>query len=111
LGIDRRTVTEVLGEAWGNDDPATLVIDNEMNLSIFGGCNRFSGQLVFLGERLMFSEDFAATSMACPDEVEMLERRFLSGLRQVVDYLRYGAGLIMTNAKGHAVLYFVETPE
>lgn len=104
-------MTEVFGEAWGNDDPATLVIDNEMNFSIFGGCNRFSGQLVFWGDGLAFPEDFAATLMACPDEVEALERRFLAALRRVVDYVRYGAGLVMIDAEGRAVLHFAEAPE
>ena len=36
--------------------------------------------------------------MACPDEVEALERRFLAALMQVSDYVRYGAGLVMTDA-------------
>lgn len=105
------TVTEVFGEAWPNDDPAALVIDDEMNVSAFGGCNRFRGHLQLSGRGLAFPDNFAGTMMACPDEVEAQERRFLAALMQVSDYVRYGAGLVMTDAEGRAVLHLVETPE
>ena len=105
------TVTEVFGEAWQNDDPATLVIDDETNFAIFGGCNRFTGQLAPSGLGLAFPENIAGTMMACPDEVEALERRFLAALMQVSDYVRYGAGLVMMDSDRRAVLHFVETPE
>lgn len=105
------TVTEVFGEAWQNDDPATLVIDGEMNFAIFGGCNRFTGQLAPFGLGLAFPENIAGTMMACPDEVEALERRFLAALMQVSNYVRYGAGLVLMDSDGRAVLHFVETPE
>ncbi len=105
------SVKEVFGETWQNDDPATFVIEDEMNFSIFGGCNRFSGQLAASGRGLAFPENIAGTMMACPDEIEALERRFLAAIMQVSDYVRYGTGLIMTDADGRAVLHFVETSE
>jgi putative lipoprotein len=49
--------------------------------------------------------------MACPDAVETIERRFLGALLQVSDYVRYGSGLVMTDADGRAVMHFVEMPE
>ncbi len=104
-------VTEVFGETWPNDDPATLVVDDNMNFAIFGGCNRFSGQITPSVSGLAFPENIAGTLMACPDEIEGLERRFLAALRQVADHVRYGAGLVMTDAQGRAVLHFVERPE
>lgn len=105
------TVTEVLGQSWTAADAATLFLDDEMNLSVFGGCNRFRGQVVLSDDGLAFPEDLAGTLMACPDEVEAQERRFLSALRQVSGYVRYGAGLVLTNSAGNAVLHFVETAE
>jgi GH24 family phage-related lysozyme (muramidase) len=39
------------------------------------------------------------------------ERRFLAAIMQVSDYVRYGTGLVMTDADGRAVLHFVETSE
>jgi putative lipoprotein len=103
--------TEVFGEPWGNDDPATLMIDDEMNFSLFGGCNRFRGQLVLMGGEIGFPRNFAGTLMACPDEVEALERRYLEALSASAGYVRYGAGLVMTDARGNAVVHFVEQPE
>ena len=38
-----RTAPEVFGDAWEGTDPATPVIEDAMNFSIFGGCNRFAG--------------------------------------------------------------------
>jgi putative lipoprotein len=105
------SVTEVFGEAWQNDDPATFVIDDEMNFAIFGGCNRFSGQVAPTGDALAFPENMAGTLMACPEAVEGAEQRFLGALRQVSGYVRYGAGLVMIDTDGRAVLHFVETPE
>ena len=104
-------VTEVSGVAWANDDPATLIIDDEMNFSIFGGCNRFNGQLTLSDGEVSFPENFAGTLMACPDEIEALERSFLNALTRVSGYVRYGAGLVMTDPLGNAVLHFDERPE
>lgn len=105
------TVTEILGEPWPGHDPATLVIDDAMNVSVFGGCNRFRGRLPPSAGGLAFDQNMAGTLMACPGEIEQAERRFLSALGLVADYVRYGAGLVMTDARGRAVLHFIETPE
>lgn len=104
-------VTEVFGTPWPNDDPATLVIDAEANVSAFGGCNRFRGQALPADGSLAFSANFAGTLMACPEPVEVQERRFLDALTQVAGYVRYGAGMVMTDARGNAILHFVERPE
>ena len=104
-------VTEVAVAPWGNDGPATLNIDTEMNVAIFGGCNRFVGAVTVTGGQIAFPENLAGTLMACPPEVEELERGFLEALRGVVGYVRYGAGLILTDADGRALLHFVERPK
>jgi hypothetical protein len=46
-----------------------------------------------------------------PDHMEKQERRFLDALAQVIGNLRYVAGLVMTDARGNAILHFVERPE
>lgn len=104
-------VTEVETAPWPNDDPATMTIDEDMNLSIYGGCNRFSGQVDILGDRIAFPENMAGTLMACPPEIEDAERGFIATLSRVSRYVRYGGGLVMTDAEGHALLHFVEKPE
>lgn len=63
------------------------------------------------GFGLAFPENMAWTMMDCPDEIEAQERRFLDALAQVSDYVRYGAGLVMEDFDGRAVLHFFETPE
>ncbi|MBS0124482.1 META domain-containing protein [Thetidibacter halocola] len=104
-------VTEIAGEAWPNDDPATLIVDDGLAFSIFGGCNRFVGRLDVTDTGIAFPENFAGTLMACPDTVEAAERRFLSALRLVAGYARDGSTLELTDAAGATVLRFAERPE
>lgn len=99
-------VTEVMGAPWETAEPATLNMDDDMNFSIFGGCNRFRGQAVLLGNEIAFPESIAGTLMACPDDVEAQERNFIDALRRVASYVRYGAGLVMIDAGGNALLHF-----
>jgi putative lipoprotein len=104
-------VTEVMGDSWRNDDQATLTIDDEMNFSVFGGCNRFSGQLTLNERTIAFPQNFAGTLMACPDDIEAMERRLLDALARATGYVRYGAGLVLTDTAGHALLHFEEHTE
>ncbi|MCU0907490.1 MAG: META domain-containing protein [Rhodobacteraceae bacterium] len=103
-------VTEVLGEPWAGGDPATLAIDDTMQVSVFGGCNRYVGQVRLAGREIGFPPDFAGTLMACPDAVEAQERAFLAALRRVTHLVRYGAGLVLMDAGGTALLHFEPAP-
>ena len=105
------SVTAVAGQRWSSEDPATLTIDEDMAFSIFGGCNRFVGQLRLSDPEIAFPDDFAGTLMACPEEVEALERRFLEALRGVSRYVRFGDGLVMTDADGQELRHFVAHPD
>jgi putative lipoprotein len=105
------TATEILGEPLRGNDRATMVIDADGNVALFGGCNRFMGQVRVSIGGLAFPESLAGTMMACPDDIEARERRFLDALKRVSGYVRYGSGLVLTDAKGQAVLHFEETPE
>lgn len=107
----RWAVTEIEGVAWINDDPATLLVDDALAFSIYGGCNRFTGQIGVSGDQITFPENYAGTLMACPDDAEGQERRFLAALARVARYVRYGAGLVMMDANGVAVLHFEDKPE
>jgi putative lipoprotein len=104
-------VTEVAGEPWSNEDPATLIIDDEMNFALFGGCNRFVGQLLRLDSEISFPANFAGTMMACPDGVERLERSLLDNLPSVTSYVRYRTGLVLMDESGVALMHFKERPE
>jgi putative lipoprotein len=104
-------VTEVLGKPWDVSDPATLSIDDEMRFSIFGGCNRYVGQLALKGNDIAFPPGFAGTLMACHDVVEAQERQFIETLRRVAHHVRYGAGLVLTDVGGNALMHFEQAPE
>ncbi|PXW70405.1 putative lipoprotein [Loktanella sp. PT4BL] len=104
-------VTEVAGEPWSNEDPATLIIDDEMNFALFGGCNRFVGRLLRLDREISFPANFAGTMMACPDAVETLERSVLEALPRVASYVRYRTGLVFMDAGGTAIMHFTQRPE
>jgi putative lipoprotein len=105
------SVTAVAGQRWTNEAPATLTLGEDMTFSIYGGCNRFAGQLRLSDAEIAFPEGFAGTLMACAEETEALERRFLEALRGVSRYARYGDGLVMTDARGQELLHFVARGE
>lgn len=107
----RWVATELFGTPWINDDPATLTVDDSNAFSIFGGCNRFTGQLQVSIGQISFPENFAGTLMACQDEVEAQERSFLEALSRVSAYVRYGAGLILMDDDGMALMHFEARPE
>jgi heat shock protein HslJ len=60
---------------------------------------------------IAFPQDFAVTMMACHDEIEAFERRFINALVRASDYVRYGMGLVKMDATGNALLHFEERPE
>ena len=98
----RWVATEVVGTPWINDEPATLTVDETMTFSIFGGCNRFTGEVPVAAGWVSFPENFAGTLMACPNEMEEQERRFLAALSRVSGYIRHGNGLVLTDDMGNA---------
>lgn len=104
-------VTEMFGMPWPNENPATLAIDADAKVSAFGGCNRLTGQAVLAYGSVRFPPNFAATMMACPAPLEENERRFIQALSQVVGYVRYGSGMVMTDAQGRGILHFVQRLE
>lgn len=104
-------VTEIAGERWSNDDPASLTIDDQMAFFLFAGCNRFVGQLMITESEITFPANFAGTMMACPGEAETLERQVLEILQRVSRFVRYGSGLVLTDADGAALLHLRERPE
>jgi len=107
----RWVTTEVLGAPWMNDDPATLAVDETSSFSIFAGCNRFTGQLHIAAGQIAFPESFAGTLMACPNDAEDQERTFLAALARASAYVRYGAGLLLMDDTGIALVHFEEQHE
>ena len=104
-------VTEVDGEPRSEVEPAVMVINADLSFSIFGGCNRFMGKLSLAEGELGFPETLAGTLMACPNEVEALERRLLEALHRSERYLRCGSGLVLVDVNGRATVHLKERPE
>ncbi|MEM9971988.1 MAG: YbaY family lipoprotein, partial [Pseudomonadota bacterium] len=53
--------TEIAGQAWEGDKPPSLVFDEDMSFTLFGGCNRFNGQAILSERTLAFPTNMAAT--------------------------------------------------
>lgn len=107
----RWTVTEIAGQPWDGDEPATLVFDRNMTVALFAGCNRMSGRAILTDNTLHFPSDIAITMMACPPDVEAREQAFLAALRRVTGHVRYGTGLVLTGADGRAVMHLDDPGE
>lgn len=74
-----------------------------------GGCNRFSGQAEISGANISFPDNMAATLMACPPELEEVERQFFKALQGVTTYAVEGDALAFLDASGEPVIKFTRT--
>ncbi|NOD48251.1 MULTISPECIES: YbaY family lipoprotein [unclassified Ruegeria] len=72
-----------------------------------GGCNRFSGQAEISGNRLTFPDNMAATLMACPPELDEVERAFLKTMQSVTSFAMEGDALALLNGDGEPVIKLV----
>jgi len=72
-----------------------------------GGCNRFNGQAEISGAGISFPDNMAATLMACPPELEEVERQFFQALQAVTTYAMEGDALALLDATGEPVIKFV----
>ncbi|WP_170325819.1 META domain-containing protein [Ruegeria arenilitoris] len=75
-----------------------------------GGCNRIKGQVEISDGQIDFPDNIAATLMACPPEMEQVERQFLDALQNVTAYAVAGDNLVMLDSAGEPVLKFVRMP-
>ncbi|MES0824619.1 YbaY family lipoprotein [Ruegeria sp. SCP11] len=74
-----------------------------------GGCNRFNGQAEITGASISFPDNMAATLMACPPELEEVERQFFAALQNVTTYAMEGDALAFLDAAGEPVIKFART--
>ena len=83
---------------------ATLAFDTEGG-RVFGqsGCNRFSGGFALSGEGLGFGA-VAGTMMACPEDLMLVEQRFLGALPRVDRFDIAPDGALELYAGGAVVL-------
>lgn len=74
-----------------------------------GGCNRFNGQAEISGASISFPDNMAATLMACPPELEEVERQFFAALQSVTTFAMEGDALAFLDAAGEPVIKFART--
>lgn len=98
------TVIEVQGQAVMASKPPTLTFGSAGQMSVFGGCNRFSGQATWTSDGLSFSDNMAGTMMACPEPVSALEQKVLEAVQAVTGYEVGLEAMDLTNASGQVVL-------
>ncbi|NOD74656.1 MULTISPECIES: YbaY family lipoprotein [unclassified Ruegeria] len=72
-----------------------------------GGCNRFSGQAEVSGNRISFPDNMAATLMACPPELDEVERAFLKSMQAITSFAMEGDALALLDAEGEPVIKLV----
>ena len=99
IGIDADTLN--------TDKRPEIGFETEGAFGGSGGCNRFMGQAVISGNMIDFPDNIAATLMACPPELEQVERQFFDALQTVATYAVAGDSLVMLDTAGEPVLKFV----
>ncbi|MCE8545428.1 YbaY family lipoprotein [Ruegeria pomeroyi] len=94
------------------EGPGTPGIAFEASGRFFGrgGCNSFQGEAEIEAGRIRFPDNIGMTMMACSQEAEALDRRFLEALTQVTGYVLEGDALSLNDAAGNSVLGFVALP-
>lgn len=75
-----------------------------------GGCNRFQGEAEIGAGWINFPDNIGMTMMACSQEAEALDRRFLEALEKVVAFAVEGDALTLAGVEGRVVLRFVGQP-
>lgn len=63
------------------------------------------------GKDIVFPPDLAGELMASPEAVEAQERNLLDALRRAAHLVRDGAGFVLTDARGSAMIHFEQAPD
>lgn len=93
------------GEATDDNTVMTLQFASDGTLSGSGGCNRFNGSFVAVGEDLTI-EPLATTMMACEPAVMEQETLFLATLQGATGFAVDGTKLTLSDASGTELLMF-----
>ena len=92
----------LLGESLQSERPITLEFD-QLRLSGFAGCNRFSGNYTLGSDGSLGVGTTSATKMACNEQRNHLEQRFLQKLPAVHQFSLNNGQLQLLDAQ-HKVL-------
>lgn len=98
------TVTELNGTPLTLDRLPTISFGADMELAMFGGCNRLMGQVDADAGGFTLSGPMAGTLMACPDAVAQVERRLIEAVEKGTRYQSDGAELIVSDDAGNVLI-------
>ena len=93
-------VDDIGGQPVLSGDPPTLrFTDDQGQVNGYAGCNRFFGTAAINGDRLSFGP-LATTRMACGEQRDAQEHRFLQALEQTRSYTFGGTTLSLHDETG-----------
>ncbi|MCE8509533.1 YbaY family lipoprotein [Ruegeria pomeroyi] len=98
---------EIEGIAVEGPGAPSIAFEHGGRFSGQGGCNRFQGQAEIGATNMRFPDNIGMTMMACSQEAEALDRRYLAALAKVVAYAVEGDALTLAGVDGRVVLRFV----
>jgi len=85
--------------------PPQIEFPGEGRVSVFGGCNRFGGNVTLSESAIAFPDAMAGTMMACPEAIAVMERQVLDTLQDVTHFALVGDDLTLKDAAGTSVMH------
>ena len=77
------------------------------NVSGFSACNRYFGKFTYKKGKLIF-KDMASTAMMCPNQTMELERRYLTQLEKVNNFIVDEDGQLLLRKDEKVLLIFAQ---
>ncbi len=91
-----------------DNETITLLMTSEPeNVSGFSACNRYFGKFTYKKGKLLF-KDMASTAMLCPNQTMELERRYLTQLEKVNNFVITEDGELHLRKDEKVLLIFVQ---
>jgi heat shock protein HslJ len=97
--------SEIGGRPALADAPVTLDLRRDGSASGSAGCNRYMGKARVTADGLRFGPT-AATKMACSDDRNEQETRYLDALGKAAGWRKDGSGLVLTSEDGAVLVRF-----
>lgn len=90
-----------------NETITLLMTSEPENVSGFSSCNRYFGKFIYKKGKLTF-RDMASTAMMCPNQTMDLERRYLTQLDKVNNFVITEDGELHLRKDDKILLIFVQ---
>lgn len=91
-----------------DNEAITLLMTSEPeNVSGFSACNRYFGKFIYKKGKLTF-KDIASTAMMCPNQTMEFERRYLTQLDKVDNFIITEDGELHLRKADKVLLIFVQ---